>query len=221
MRKPAKCNKKCQKFGKADCPAGRCKVDGDDCADVESAGLPKLPTEPGCYIHAPKKCGKRPVMNDAWYSDNHRGSATNEAVCKARAAEFDRWCPTTGAISEFVPASGGSDPTEEECNEVTSPQGCRDFGCDYNENNGSCNRKCGKFAFGACPRRCKRNPTTKKCLPPPAAPGGSEDDCDKRNEDEENCKAFGCDFMKETKKCRKKCANYATPGNCPKGADAS
>merc|ERR550519_2763392 len=53
--KTGKCNKGCAKFSKAECPPKRCRVNGDACED----GLPELPTDPGCYIHAPKGCAKR------------------------------------------------------------------------------------------------------------------------------------------------------------------
>eukprot|EP00497_Spongosphaera_streptacantha_P000708 TRINITY_DN146_c0_g1_i1.p1 TRINITY_DN146_c0_g1~~TRINITY_DN146_c0_g1_i1.p1 ORF type:complete len:66 (+),score=9.25 TRINITY_DN146_c0_g1_i1:212-409(+) len=58
-------------------------------------------------------------MNNGWYSDSHRGSPTKEAVCNARAAEYDRWCPTTGTIAEFVP--GCAKFTKAEC----PPKRCR------------------------------------------------------------------------------------------------
>jgi len=76
-----------------------------DCVPAEEPEkeLPELPTDPGCYVHAPKGCAKRPAMNDDWFSDSHSGSATNKARCEQRAAEYDKWCPTTGTLAEFVP----------------------------------------------------------------------------------------------------------------------
>eukprot|EP00497_Spongosphaera_streptacantha_P003055 TRINITY_DN36_c0_g1_i2.p2 TRINITY_DN36_c0_g1~~TRINITY_DN36_c0_g1_i2.p2 ORF type:complete len:210 (-),score=56.68 TRINITY_DN36_c0_g1_i2:27-656(-) len=52
--KTSKCNKKCRKFGKAECPA-RCKVEGDDCVDPEEAS-------DGDY------CEDATVTNAEWYN---------------------------------------------------------------------------------------------------------------------------------------------------------
>eukprot|EP00497_Spongosphaera_streptacantha_P000290 TRINITY_DN1188_c0_g1_i2.p1 TRINITY_DN1188_c0_g1~~TRINITY_DN1188_c0_g1_i2.p1 ORF type:complete len:160 (+),score=34.51 TRINITY_DN1188_c0_g1_i2:88-567(+) len=144
MRKPVNVTNGVGSSAKLNAPPVAAKVNGDDCDESEESGeLPELPTEPGCYVHAPKKCAKRPVMDTDWYSDNHRGSATNEAVCKARAAEFDRWCPTTGTIAEFV--GKVPDPTDEECSKKKlSKDGCREIGCSYREDLGVCERDCGR-----------------------------------------------------------------------------
>jgi len=204
-----KCNRKCAKFAKEECPPKRCRVANDECEPADSGipELPPLPTDPGCYIHAPKKCSKRPEMNADWYSDNHRGSATNEAACLKRAAEYDRWCPTTGTIAEFVPESTETaDPDDTECEKKrTTKNGCKEIGCRYVEDLGICERDCSRSTKeGSCRlRSCEWDGAKNTCIR----------DC-RKNTSSTRCRERGCRWSEKTGKCDRKCDRFSTQGNC-------
>merc|ERR1719343_377485 len=68
---------------------------------------PELPTTPGCYAWLPFGCPRQGAERGAIYAKwqpESKGSA-NAVTCKARGADLDKWCASTGAQMVFVPVT--------------------------------------------------------------------------------------------------------------------
>eukprot|EP00497_Spongosphaera_streptacantha_P000880 TRINITY_DN15_c0_g1_i3.p1 TRINITY_DN15_c0_g1~~TRINITY_DN15_c0_g1_i3.p1 ORF type:complete len:1296 (-),score=273.12 TRINITY_DN15_c0_g1_i3:153-4040(-) len=186
-----KCNKRCKKYGKAECPAGRCKVEGEDCIDPED------PTQAECEAKTSKNgCVERNCgFNEATGKCNKKCGKNSTAECPSPRCKVENDACVDG------------EPTDEECQTKTSKSGCVERGCGFNEETGKCNKRCDKFTKAECPaKRCRVNGDTCETEP-------TDEECQTKTS-KNGCVERGCGFNEETGKCNKRCDKF-TKAECP------